>query len=136
MWILVLGFGWSLGTLCVSVSVTFLLIERLVALFKPIYYYQSLRLGFTFIVFAAASGVGLTVGGISVLLEMPINMTAKCDTLTCLMPRTRTYSIMVTKITLCTINLLMTITVFWDMQRHLLSRSEHYRKVNLALVLF
>ena len=120
----------SLSLTSVSLSLTALLAERLLALLSPVFYAHCLKLGISIFTFVDSLAVAALVGTITMTLEWPSKFSPNCRDLGCLLPRTRAFPVLSAKFCVCLVNLLLALAVYATMWRVSRSRPSYFRRVS------
>ena len=124
------GLFWLMSAVSVSISVSALLVERLLALVSPIFYANHLGIGFSILTLFGSLGVAACVSAIICVLEPPLELSANCRLVTCLLHPTAIMLIMVAKLFASCVNLLLAIFVFVAIHRYSKARPSHFRRVS------
>ena len=113
-----------------SVSVSALLVERLLALVSPIFYAHHFGIGFSILTLFGSLGVSACLGASINVAEPPLEMPEDCRLLACLLHPTALILIMVAKLFASCANLLLAIFVFVAMRRYSKARPSRFRRVS------
>lgn len=110
------GFAWSAGAISASMSITFILIERLIALIYPLIYHRRFGVNFSILTIISIVCCVTTLCVMMIILEAPLDLSVKCETLSCLFPHTQVQALLISKLVVGSLNLLLSIVVFAAIQ--------------------
>ena len=114
----------------VSLSVSALLVERLLALVSPIFYAHHSGIGFSILTIFGSLSAAACLGVFIFVVQPPLELPADCRLLACLLHQTAVTMLLAVKIFLSCANLLLTIFLFVAMFRYTKARPASFRRVS------